>query len=46
MLKANVPLQRVGKEGELNSAVLFFASEGSGYVTGSVLTVDGGYTCV
>jgi len=46
MLKDKVPLQREGKKGELNSAVLFFASEGSGYVTGSVLTVDGGYTCV
>ena len=46
MLKTNVPLQREGKEGELNSAVLFFASEGSSYVTGSVVTVDGGYTCV
>lgn len=41
-----IPLGRHGKAGELNSAVLFFASPQSSYVTGQVLCVDGGYTCV
>lgn len=45
-LKRSVPLGRYGKAGELSSALLFFASRDSGYVTGQVLAVDGGYTCV
>ena len=44
--KANVPLQRYGKEGELNAAAIFLASDEASYVTGTILTVDGGYTCV
>lgn len=45
-LKRSVPLGRYGRAGELNTALLFFASRASGYVTGQVLAVDGGYTCV
>lgn len=43
---AMVPMARYGKEGELNSAALFFSSPFSGYVTGAILPVDGGYTCM
>ena len=32
--------------GELDSAVVFLASDASTYVTGVALPVDGGYTCV
>ena len=39
-------MERYGKEGELDSAVLFLASPASTYVTGVALPVDGGYTCV
>lgn len=42
----HVPLKRYGKEGELNGAAIFLASDESSYVTGSILPVDGGYTCV
>jgi gluconate 5-dehydrogenase len=41
-----IPMERYGKEGELDSAVLFLASPASTYVTGTALPVDGGYTCV
>lgn len=41
---ARVPLKRHGKEGELNGALLYFASDASSYCTGQTLYVDGGYT--
>ena len=44
--KTHVPMQRYGKEGELNAAAIFLASKEASYVTGVILPVDGGYTCV
>ena len=40
----NVPLGRLGKSNEIVSSLLFLASSGSSYVTGSNITVDGGWT--
>jgi len=37
-----VPLGRMGQAEEVAHAVSYLASEGAGYVTGQVLTVDGG----
>lgn len=37
-----VPLARVGKAHEVASAVAFLSSEKAGYITGTVLPVDGG----
>ena len=44
--KTHVPMQRYGKEGELNAGVIFLASQEASYVTGVILPIDGGYTCV
>ena len=41
-----IPLERYGKEGELDTAALFLASPASSYVTGDIVPVDGGYTCM
>jgi 3-oxoacyl-[acyl-carrier protein] reductase len=37
-----VPLGRKGKPEEVAAAVAFLASEGAGYITGHILTIDGG----
>ena len=38
------PLGRVGRRGELETAVLFLAAPASSYVTGAIVAVDGGWT--
>ena len=40
------PLGREGLEGELDAAILYFASEASSYTTGQILMVDGGWTAI
>ena len=44
--KTHVPMERYGKPGELNAAAVFLASEEASYVTGLIMPVDGGYTCI
>lgn len=41
-----IPAERYGKEGELDTAAIFLASDKTAYVNGIMLPVDGGYTCV
>ena len=45
-MQATVPTGRYGKEGELNAGAIFLASDEASYVTGVILPIDGGYTCV
>ena len=42
----DLPLKRSGKPEEIAGAVAFLASERSSYMTGSLVTVDGGVTRV
>ena len=41
-----IPMGRMGKPEELLPALLYLASDASGYTTGSNVIVDGGYTCL
>jgi len=42
-LTRSIPLKRFGKTSDIVGAVLLLASDASSYMTGSVITVDGGY---
>jgi NAD(P)-dependent dehydrogenase (short-subunit alcohol dehydrogenase family) len=39
------PMARMGEVDEIASAVLFLACDASSLMTGSIVVVDGGYTC-
>jgi NAD(P)-dependent dehydrogenase (short-subunit alcohol dehydrogenase family) len=41
---SHIPAGRVGQAEEVAQAVLFFAAPETGYVTGQILSVDGGWT--
>ncbi len=41
-LAAQIPLERLGSADDIANAVVFLASESSGYITGHVLSVNGG----
>lgn len=43
-IESHTPLARVAAPGEVADAVQFLASDGSGFMTGQVITVDGGRT--
>jgi len=44
-MMSHIPQHRPGKPEDVSYAALFLASDESSYMTGSVMTVDGGWTC-
>src|SRR6516162_4161123 len=42
-LTKRIPQRRVGRESDLDGAIMLLASSASRYMTGSVITVDGGF---
>ena len=43
-VKTRIPAKRLGEADEVADAVLFLASDSAAYITGEVLTIDGGMT--
>jgi NAD(P)-dependent dehydrogenase (short-subunit alcohol dehydrogenase family) len=43
-LIGGVPLGRIGKPDDIATAVLFLAADTSSFITGQIVTVDGGKT--
>jgi NAD(P)-dependent dehydrogenase (short-subunit alcohol dehydrogenase family) len=41
---SNIPLARIGKPEDLSAAVLFMLGDGSSYMTGQSIVIDGGYS--
>ena len=44
-IKKTIPLQRFAKKTEISNLVKFLCSEDNSYVTGQIITIDGGYVC-
>ena len=44
MVEKTAPIARLGTPADISPAVLFLASQNSGYITGQTITVDGGLT--
>lgn len=45
-VQAYCPMCRIGEPGELDGALIYFASDASRYCTGQLLTIDGGWTSI
>lgn len=39
-------MERVGRKGELDGAIVYFASDASSFTTGQYLAIDGGWTAI
>ena len=44
-LLSHIPLHRPGNPEEVANAILFVSSDDASYITGTIFTVDGGWTC-
>jgi len=45
-IKRNTPLKRIGKPEDIAAGILYLASEDSSFVTGQILSINGGITMV
>lgn len=46
VVKTYCPMGRIGRRGELDGSIVYFASDASSYTTGQLLHVDGGWTVI
>ncbi|MDR1511903.1 MAG: SDR family oxidoreductase [Propionibacteriaceae bacterium] len=46
LIQLRCPMGRPGKPGELDGALIYFASDASTYTTGQILWIDGGWTAI
>lgn len=46
VVKTYCPMGRIGRPGELDGAIIYFASDASSYTTGQLLSIDGGWTAI
>jgi gluconate 5-dehydrogenase len=46
LIEISCPMGRPGKSGELDGALVYFASDASSYTTGQILWIDGGWTAI
>lgn len=44
-IRESIPLQRLAEPDEVAELVFFLSSEHNTYITGQVITIDGGFTC-
>lgn len=44
-VKSSIPMKRIGRIEEIKGVAILLASQGSSFMTGSAVTVDGGHTC-
>lgn len=44
-IRDKIPMKRFGKKIEIAELVKFLCSENNSYITGQILTIDGGYVC-
>ena len=44
-IKKTIPIQRFAKKIEISGLVKFLCSEENSYITGQIVTIDGGYIC-
>jgi 3-oxoacyl-[acyl-carrier protein] reductase len=42
LLESSFPLRRIGEPDDISSAVVYFCSDEAKWITGTILTVDGG----
>lgn len=45
-IKSSCPMGRTGRDGELDTTLLYLASDASSYTTGQTISVDGGWTAI